>query len=507
MEENNVVLPGQMQFFWGDEDQPQADAVRDESSDDMADVKKLKKAAKAKTTKKRKKYASVKKKAQKPSATVKLATAVAKKQKKKASRKFVRPVPQESVTATKIAPPDELVADDVLSLQPVVSDIVVADDRESAVVVAEPGVVEAVQPTVKVKNRAPKTVVSDVEVSSMSNENSDVPAAGFADQVDCFNMKWGARFPKVGFGFWKVDKDKTAEVCRTAIEVGYRHLDCACDYGNEVEVGQGIASAISDGVCDREDLWVTSKLWNTYHAADHVRIACERSLEDLGLDYLDLYLIHFPIAQRFVPFEKSYTPGWLFDPDAKNPTIEEARVPVSETWQAMEELAKSGLVRNIGICNFGTSQIRDLLTYAHIRPAVLQVETHPYLTQEKLLRYCQQEKITYTAFSPLGAQSYFSLGMADPSEAVMEHPVVREVANATGKTVAQVLLRWGVQRGTAVIPKTSSKQRMIENINVFNFELSDAQMAAISALDQNRRFNDPGHFGEAAFNTFLPIYE
>lgn len=325
--------------------------------------------------------------------------------------------------------------------------------------------------------------------------------------METIDLKWGAKLPKVGFGFWKVEKEKTADICHTAIEVGYRHLDCACDYGNEAEVGEGIARAIGGGLCSREDLWVTSKLWNTYHAAEHVLPACQRTLQDLGLEYLDLYLIHFPIAQRFVPFEKNYPPGWFFNPDAPNPCIEEARVPVSETWQAMEELAKSGLVRNIGICNFGTSQIRDLLSYASIRPAVLQVETHPYLTQEKLLRYCGQEKIAYTAFSPLGAQSYFSLGMADPSESVMQNPVITKIAADTGKTEAQVLLRWGVQRGTAVIPKTSSRDRMEENINVFDFALTDEQMAAISALDQGRRFNDPGDFGEAAFNTFLPIYE
>lgn len=334
-----------------------------------------------------------------------------------------------------------------------------------------------------------------------------VPPTDLSDSVECISMKWGARLPKVGFGFWKVEQDRTADVCRTAIEVGYRHLDCACDYGNETEVGLGIAQAIRDGLCERSDLWVTSKLWNTYHAPEHVQAACERSLNDLGLEYLDLYLIHFPIAQRFVPFETRYPPGWFFNPDAPNPHVEEARVPIHETWQAMEELAKSGLVRNIGICNFGTSQIRDLLACAHIRPAVLQVETHPYLTQEKLLRYCQQERIVYTAFSPLGAQSYFSLGMADPSEAVMENAVVKRIAAETSRTPAQVLLRWGVQRGTAVIPKTSSQERMIENISIFDFELSDAQMQEISALDQGRRFNDPGHFGEAAFNTFLPIYE
>ncbi|MCL4108566.1 UNVERIFIED_CONTAM: hypothetical protein GTU68_022868 [Idotea baltica] len=296
-------------------------------------------------------------------------------------------------------------------------------------------------------------------------------------------MKWGAKLPSVGFGFWKVEKDQTAQVCYDAIKVGYRHLDCACDYGNEVEVGQGIQQAISDGLVDREDLWVTSKLWNTYHAPEHVRMACEKSLADLQLDYLDLYLIHFPLAQRF------------FDPDVANPVVEEARVSIQETWRALEELTKEGLVRNIGICNFGTSQIRDLLTYAHIRPAVLQVETHPRLTQPKLLKYCQQEKIAYTGFSPLGAQSYY------------KHSVVKAIAQQVERTAAQVLLRWGVQRGTAVIPKTSSKERMVENIRIFDFELSAEQMQQLDGLDEGRRFNDPGDFGEAAFNTYLPIYE
>lgn len=361
-------------------------------------------------------------------------------------------------------------------------------------------------PTRGGRKAKPAEVVAVDESATTAAEPTTIPA-DLSDAVEHIPMKWGARFPKVGFGFWKVDQDKTAQVCRDAIEVGYRHLDCACDYGNEVEVGEGIAQALKEGLCDREDLWVTSKLWNTYHEPGHVVQACERSLADLGLDYLDLYLIHFPIAQRFVPFEKRYPPGWFFNPDDPQPVVEEARVPISETWQAMEELAKSGLVRNIGVCNFGTSQLRDLLAYAKIRPSVLQVETHPYLTQEKLLRYCEQERIAYTAFSPLGAQSYFSLGMADPSEAVLNHKVIQKIATETNKTPAQVLLRWGVQRGTAVIPKTSRKDRMVENINIFDFELTDPQMTAINALNQSRRFNDPGDFGESAFNTFLPIYE
>lgn len=360
------------------------------------------------------------------------------------------------------------------------------------------------------------TVVTTSEVPTQPALPETKPAAviksvpqikSYANTVDCLPLKWGAKLPSVGFGFWKVDKDQTAQVCYDAIQVGYRHLDCACDYGNEEEVGQGIQRAISDGLVDREDLWVTSKLWNTYHAPEHVRMACEKSLADLQLDYLDLYLIHFPLAQRYVPIETRYPPGWFYDPDVANPVVEEARVSVQETWQALEELTKEGLVRNIGICNFGTSQIRDLLTYAHIRPAVLQVETHPRLTQPKLLRYCQQEKIAYTAFSPLGAQSYYSLNMADASESLLEHSVVKTIAEQVERTAAQVLLRWGVQRGTAVIPKTSSKERMVENIQVFDFELSKDHMRLLDGLDEGRRFNDPGDFGEAAFNTYLPIYE
>ena len=353
------------------------------------------------------------------------------------------------------------------------------------------------------KRASTPTTETQAAIKNVSAES----AVNLGEKVECFDLKWGSRFPKIGFGFWKVPQEQTSEVCRSAIESGYRHLDCACDYGNEVEVGQGIQQAIDGGLCEREDLWITSKLWNTYHEPTRVQQACEKTLTDLGVDYLDLYLIHFPLAQRFVPFEKRYPPGWFFDPNTANPVVEEARVPLHETWQAMEQLAKSGLVRNIGICNVGTAQLRDLLCYASIRPSVLQVESHPYLTQEKLLRYCQQERIVYTAFSPLGAQSYFSLGMAEPSEAVMEHKVIKTISAETTKTPAQILLRWGIQRGTAVIPKTSSRDRMLENLAVFDFELTEKQMQAISALDKGRRFNDPGHFGEAAFNTFLPIYE
>ena len=325
--------------------------------------------------------------------------------------------------------------------------------------------------------------------------------------TDVIEIAGAQKLPAVGLGLWKVDGGAAPDLVRQAVRAGYRHLDSACDYGNEAQVGEGIAAALRDGDCKREDLWVTSKLWNTYHHPRHVRAAIERSLRDLRLDYLDLYLIHFPIAQEFVPFEERYPPGWLFDPSQPQLGMKTQKVPLADTWGAMEELVQSGLARNIGVCNYGVSLLRDLLSYCRIRPAVLQVELHPYLTQEKLLRFCKEEKIAVTAFSPLGALSYVPISMAEANETVLTQQPVREAAERHGRTPAQIVLRWGVQRGTAVIPKTSRVERLRENLAIFDFELSSDEMDAISSLNRNRRFNDPGDFCEKAFHTFFPIYE
>jgi D-xylose reductase len=320
-------------------------------------------------------------------------------------------------------------------------------------------------------------------------------------------LNTGRTLPLIGLGTWKIGRPEAGEVVLEAVRRGYRHLDCACDYGNESEVGAGLERAIRAGLCRREEMWVTSKLWNTYHRREHVRPAVERSLRDMRLDHLDLYLIHFPIATKFVPFDERYPPEWLFDPKAAAPRMELDRVPIGETWQAMEELVAAGLVRDIGVCNFGCSLLRDLLSYARIRPAVLQVEMHPFLTQEKLLRYCREEGIVVTAFSPLGALSYFTLGMAQPEESVLRTEVVRELARHHGRTPAQIVLRWGIQRGTAVVPKTARPDRLEENLAIFDFKLSEDEMKAVAGLNRDRRFNDPGDFCERAFNTFCPIYE
>lgn len=313
--------------------------------------------------------------------------------------------------------------------------------------------------------------------------------------------------PRIGFGLWKIPREDTAASVVEAVRAGYRHFDSAADYANEAETGEGLSQAIAEGLVTREELWVTSKLWNTFHNPEHVEEACRKTLSDLRLDYLDLYLIHFPIALEYVPIDVRYPPEWLHDPDAPDPVMKRAPVPLHETWMAMETLVQKGLVNRIGVCNYNTALIHDLMSYATIKPAMLQIEAHPYLTQEKLIRCARGYGIDVTAFSPLGAQSYFELGMADSGESLLGAAPVMVAAQAHKKTSAQVLLQWGVQRGTAVIPKTSKPDRMRENIDIDDFELSAVEMAAISALNQNRRFNDPGVFAEAAFNTFHPIYD
>ena len=316
-----------------------------------------------------------------------------------------------------------------------------------------------------------------------------------------------SKMPSVGLGLWKLDQPETADIIVNGVKSGYRHLDSAADYGNEIQVGEGIKQSLSQGICRREDLWVTSKLWNTFHRPEHVLPACEKSLRDLSTDYIDLYLIHFPISLKYVAFDKRYPPEWIYDPTAENSRMHIDPVPLSETWHAMEGLVERGLVKEIGVCNYNSSLLHDLMAYASIKPAMLQIESHPFLTQEKLIKTAKNYGIAVTCFSPLGALSYMELEMADQNESVLNENAVKVAAERLDRTPAQVVLRWGLQRGTAVIPKTSKKERLIENQSLFDFELSNQEMSDISNLNVDRRFNDPGVFCESAFNTFFPIYD
>mmetsp|Transcript_50334 Transcript_50334/g.81605 ORF Transcript_50334/g.81605 Transcript_50334/m.81605 type:complete len:364 (+) Transcript_50334:47-1138(+) len=307
----------------------------------------------------------------------------------------------------------------------------------------------------------------------------------------------GNLMPVVGLGTWKIERGESAKVVEDAIRAGYRHIDCACDYGNEKEVGQGIQAAIKAGVCSRADLWITSKLWNTYHRREHVRAACEKDLSDLGLEYLDLYLIHFPISLKFVPFETRYPPEWVHDPSAPEPKMEmDEGVSINDTWAGMEELVEAGLVRNIGVCNFNVQLLQHLRSIARIPPQVNQVELHPFLVQEQLLRYCAHVGIAVTGFSPLGSGSYEAFGWRDPKESVLLHPTVAAISQKLGKTPAQVVLRWATLRGYSVVAKSSKTERQLENLSLFDFQLSAEDIASITALDRGLRYNDPGVFSQ-----------
>lgn len=235
-------------------------------------------------------------------------------------------------------------------------------------------------------------------------------------------------------------------------------------------------------------------------------MACEKSLSDLGLDYLDLYLVHFPISLKFVPFETRYPPEWIHDPTGPNPRMEFSNEPLYQTWRAMESLVDKKLVRNIGMCNIGQAMLCDMMSYARLSPQVLQIELHPYNTQEDLCRYCKDNGIFVTGFSPLGAASYFELNMATPDQSALLEDVCVELGRKYKVTPAQIILKWGVQCGRSVVPKTTKADRLVENIEIFSFGLEEEELKRISSLNRNMRFNDPGVFC-AGMGAFCPIYK
>lgn len=265
----------------------------------------------------------------------------------------------------------------------------------------------------------------------------------------------GVNMPGLGLGVFKVEEGPVlVQAIKAAVAHGYRSIDTAAIYENERSVGQGIHEALKESSLSREHLFVTSKVWNADLGYEQTLAAYEASLEKLGLDYLDLYLIHWPVKGKY-----------------------------KEAWRALEALYRDGRVKAIGVSNFQIHHLEDLMSEAQIKPMINQVEFHPRLTQKELLRFTKEQGIQLEAWSPLMQGE------------LLDNPLLLELAAKYGKSVAQIILRWDIQHGVITIPKSTKEHRIIENAAIFDFELSQEDMERIDGLNQNRRVGpDPDNF-------------
>lgn len=284
------------------------------------------------------------------------------------------------------------------------------------------------------------------------------------------------RMPVLGLGTCRSSRNKISQVIKSAItNYNYRHIDCASIYRNEKEIGHAFHKLLTSKAVKREELFITSKLWNTNHNPKYVEKACRKTLKDLQLIHLDLYLMHWGVA---------FPHGNNLEPIGKDGFVITENISIQQTWQAMEKLVKKGLVKSIGVANFTAPMLVDLLTYAKVKPVINQIEIHPYNSQAELVKYCHKKGIAVTAYSPLGS---FGNIQSKP----IADKIVLAIAKSHKKSPAQVLIRWSLQRGLIAIPKTENPKRLAENINVFNFELSKTEMEQINQLNKNLRFVDP----------------
>lgn len=270
--------------------------------------------------------------------------------------------------------------------------------------------------------------------------------------VPTITLNNAVRIPQLGFGTFQIPPDETREATLTALETGYRHIDTAEMYGNEKEVGQ----AVLDSGLDRADVFVTSKLNNDAHGHDDALRAFDRTMQEVGLDYLDLFLIHWPL------------PG---------------KGDFVETWKALEEMYRSGRTKSIGVSNFQPHHLRRLLENSEVVPVVNQIEAHPYLTQDDVRAFGAEHEIATEAWSPIAQGK------------VLDDPAINRIAERVGRTPAQVTLRWHIQRGDIIFPKSVTRKRVEENFALFDFDLSEGDIGEISALNRNERTGpDPDRF-------------
>ncbi|XP_062955070.1 aldo-keto reductase family 1 member C3-like isoform X1 [Cynocephalus volans] len=304
-------------------------------------------------------------------------------------------------------------------------------------------------------------------------------------KYQCVKLNDGHFIPVLGFGTYAPPEDpknKTLEATKVAIEAGFRHIDSAYFYNNEEEVGLAIRSKIAEGIVKREDIFYTSKLWCTFHRPELVRPGLETSLKRLQLDYVDLYLIHFPMSLK---------PGEEIYPGNEQGNVLPDTVDLCATWEAMEKCKDAGLAKSIGVSNFNRRQLEMILNKPGLRykPVCNQVECHPYLNQSKLLDFCKSKDIVLVAYSALGSQR--EKQWVDPSALVLlDDPVLCAMAEKHKRTPALVALRYQLQRGVVVLAKSFNEKHIRENLQVFEFQLSSEDMKVLDGLNRDIRYID-----------------
>ncbi|KAI6148435.1 NADP-dependent oxidoreductase domain-containing protein [Pisolithus tinctorius] len=284
----------------------------------------------------------------------------------------------------------------------------------------------------------------------------------------------GRKIPQIGFGTWLSKPNEVGNAVEIAVRSGYRHLDLARVYGNQDEIGRALKKVIPS-VVSREDLFITSKLWNSAHQPNQVEAALDETLQQLGVDYLDLYLVHWPVA-----FEHG---RGLFPTEGDMARLD-METSLVDTWNAMIKLVGTGKVKDIGVSNFTIPQLQGIIDTTGVVPAVNQIEAHPHLLQDDLVAYCKEKNIHLTAYSPLG-NNLIGLPL------LTEHPIVKEVAEKLDATPAQVLIAWCVYRGYSVIPKSVHEERIVSNFHQVKLDKEDYEKIASIGVNDHKRFNIP----------------